>query len=221
MRENTIESFLTALKLGANGLESDAWITSDGVVVLDHDGVVRRFGSKKAISDVNSKDLPKHIPTLEDFYTACGTDFEFSLDVKDDRAIEGIVSITRNAGFDPQRLWLCHHRISTTLEIRAQFSDIRVVDSSRLARIKEGPEMRAALLAENGVDVLNMHFTDWNGGLVATLHRFNVLTFGWDVQFPHALSTAYRMGLDGVYSDYVDRLVDAYELEIGHVPQTR
>ena len=39
-RENTLEAFSRALELGANGLESDAWITADGQVVLDHDGVV-------------------------------------------------------------------------------------------------------------------------------------------------------------------------------------
>ncbi|MEI8286297.1 MAG: hypothetical protein WCG15_03235 [Actinomycetes bacterium] len=94
-----------------------------------------------------------------------------------------------------------------------------MVDSSRLQRIKEGPEMRLALLAEHGVDVLNMHITDWNGGLVTMAHRFNRFAFGWDVQFPHALTDAFRMGLDAVYSDHVDRLVDSYSLEIGHLPR--
>ena len=40
--ENTIEAFQLALRLGATGLESDVWVTSDGIAVLDHDGVVRR-----------------------------------------------------------------------------------------------------------------------------------------------------------------------------------
>src|SRR6476619_1442690 len=41
-QENTLESFALALRLGATGLESDVWLTTDGVPVLDHDGVVRR-----------------------------------------------------------------------------------------------------------------------------------------------------------------------------------
>lgn len=39
--ENTLEAFALALKLGADGLESDVWLTADGVPVLDHDGSVR------------------------------------------------------------------------------------------------------------------------------------------------------------------------------------
>ena len=39
--ENTLDAFELALRLGATGLESDVWLTADGVPVLDHDGVVR------------------------------------------------------------------------------------------------------------------------------------------------------------------------------------
>jgi glycerophosphoryl diester phosphodiesterase len=218
-QENTIEAFLLALKLGANGLESDCWVTSDGVVVLDHDGVVRSFGRKKPIAEVPAHKLPSYVPTVGQFFEACGTTFNFSVDVKDARSAEGLVSEARNANFDTNKLWLCHHRIEQTLEYRQKFSDVRIVDSSRLSRMKEGPEMRMALLAEHGVDVLNMHITDWNGGLVTMAHRFKVLAFGWDVQFPHALTDGLRSGLDALYSDYVDRLVDAYTDHVGHAPR--
>ena len=80
--------------------------------------------------------------------------------------------------------------------------------------------MRSALLAENGIDALNMHISDWSGGLVTLVHRFNVFAFGWDAQFAPVLTSALRMGLDGVYSDYVDRMVDVYTSEIGCVPPT-
>jgi len=66
-RENTLEAFNLALRLGATGLESDAWITRDGVVVLDHDGVVRRSARRRPIAQVAAAELPSHIPTLEEF----------------------------------------------------------------------------------------------------------------------------------------------------------
>jgi len=36
---NTLEAFRLGLRLGATGLESDVWLTADGVPVLDHDGM--------------------------------------------------------------------------------------------------------------------------------------------------------------------------------------
>jgi glycerophosphoryl diester phosphodiesterase len=50
-RENTLDAFALALRLGATGLESDVWLTADGVPVLDHDGVVRtgRAGRRRPL----------------------------------------------------------------------------------------------------------------------------------------------------------------------------
>ena len=81
--ENTIEAFALALKLGASGLESDVWVTADGVAVLDHDGVIRvgRF-KKRPIGELRRDELPEHIPTLTELFDACGTDFHLSLDLK-------------------------------------------------------------------------------------------------------------------------------------------
>jgi hypothetical protein len=38
------------------------------------------------------------------------------------------------------------------------------------------------------------------------------------MQFEHVMTNHFRMGVDAVYSDYVDRLVDVYSSEVGHVP---
>jgi hypothetical protein len=36
-----------------------------------------------------------------------------------------------------------------------------------------------------------------------------VLAFGWDAQTPRVLAELVDAGIDGVYSDHVDRMVDA------------
>ena len=217
--ENTIEAFQLALKLGANGLESDVWVTADGDVVLDHDGVVRVRGRKRPIAELQRSSLPSHIPTVGEFFDKCGTDFQFSVDIKDENATDGLVSVARDCGFDLSRLFVCHWKSAECFSVRERHPDIKVVDSTRLQRLKDGPEMRAALLANKGVDVLNMHISDWSGGLVTLLHRFNVQAFGWDAQFPTALSNGLLMGLDGIYSDHVDRMVETYDQVIGHAPR--
>src|SRR5690349_19183947 len=73
--ENTIDAFTLARRLGATGLESDVWITADGVAVLDHDGVVGSLVRRRRISEVKRADLPAHIPSLAELYDACGTAF--------------------------------------------------------------------------------------------------------------------------------------------------
>jgi glycerophosphoryl diester phosphodiesterase len=214
--ENTIEAFSLALRLGATGLESDVWLTADGVAVLEHDGVVRIGRRKRTIAEVRRADLPSHVPALDDLLDECGTDFELSLDLKDPRSGPVVVgTVARRAPDLLPRLWLCAPDWRSLLELRDERHPVKLVDSTRLSRIKEGPERRAAALSAARIDGVNLHHTDWNGGLVALFHRFGLTAFAWDLQFEHVLRPALRMGLDAVYSDKVDVMVDAYRAELG------
>jgi glycerophosphoryl diester phosphodiesterase len=205
--ENTLEAFQLALRLGATGLESDVWLTADGVPVLDHDGVVRNGLRKKPIGAVSRGDLPDHIPTLEELYATCGTGFELSLDLKDATVAKRVIEVARAAGEGaPGRLWLCHPEVEQVAEWRSFGDDFRLVDSTRIRKIKEGPERRAARLAELGIDAVNLHASDWSGGLTALFHRFERCCFGWDAQFERVLVSLLGMGVDAVYSDHVDRM---------------
>jgi glycerophosphoryl diester phosphodiesterase len=209
-RENTIEAFTLALRLGATGLESDVWLTADGEAVLDHDGVVGTRPRRRPIASLARASLPAHVPTLDDLYAACGTDVAVSLDVKDPAAFDRVVAVARAAGGHAlANLWLCHPRWEQVAEWRRRREDVRLVDSTRLDRIKEGSERRAASLAAAGIDAVNLHQSDWTGGLTTLFHRFGVLAFGWDAQSPRVLAELIDAGIDAVYSDHVDRMVDA------------
>jgi glycerophosphoryl diester phosphodiesterase len=208
--ENTIEAFKLARKLGATGLESDVWRTADGEAVLDHDGVVRSGLRRRPIAEVRRAQLPSHVPTLAELYDAVGTDLPLSLDVKDPAAAPLVVAAAREAGDEAEaNLWLCSPRWEEALSWRALSDAVQVVDSTRLRRIKEGPERRAATLADAGVHAVNMHWTDWTAGLVTLFHRFDVVAFGWDAQHRRQIDELLSYGVDGLFSDHSDRMADA------------
>jgi glycerophosphoryl diester phosphodiesterase len=207
--ENTLDAFRLALRLGATGIESDVWLTADGVPVLDHDGVVRVGLRRRAVAEVRRSQLPAHVPALDDLYAECGTGYELSLDVKDAAAAGPVVAAARAAGGEALgRLWLCHPDWRQAAEWRGLDADVRLVDSTRLRRMREGPERRAAQLAGAGVDCVNLHHTDWTGGLTTLFHRFGRHCFGWDAQHERVLRALVDAGVDGVYSDWVDRMMD-------------
>ncbi|WP_420620150.1 glycerophosphodiester phosphodiesterase [Candidatus Poriferisocius sp.] len=214
--ENTLAAFSQALEMGATGLESDAWVTADGQAVLDHDGVVRmgRWPRKRPIPDCRRDELPGHIPSLAELYGRCGGGFELSLDLKDPDAAPAVVASVDEAAARTglplrQRLWLCHPDVDTLVELRSLWPDVRLCNSTRLSRMDGGPERRAAVLAEAAIDSVNLHQTDWTGGLVTLFHRFGILCFGWDAQQPRVLRELLDMGIDAVYSDHVDRMREA------------
>ncbi|HSP28013.1 MAG TPA: glycerophosphodiester phosphodiesterase [Ilumatobacteraceae bacterium] len=217
--ENTLEAFELALRLGASGLESDVWMTADGVAVLDHDGVVKSGIRKRPISEFDRAALPAHIPTLLELLETCGTDYSLSLDLKDPTSASAIVAVISETDASLlERTWLCEPSLNRVIELRESFGDspIRLLQTTRLERIEGTPERRAEYLARHRIDGINLHRIDWNGGLVALFHRFGLVTFGWDMQHEHELRTGLRMGLDAVYSDRVDVMADAFRHEIGN-----
>lgn len=176
--------------------------------MLDHDGKVKKGLRRRPIASVPRAALPAHVPTLEDLYAECGTDYELSVDVKDPRAAAVAADVARAAGA-PGRLWICHPDHELLATWRADLDDVRLVDSTKLRAMRQGPERRAAQLSAAGIDAVNLHHSEWTGGLTTLFHRFGVLAFGWDAQHDRILHNLVRMGIDGVYSDHVDRMVDA------------
>ena len=206
-QENTVESFELALRLGATGIETDAWMTQDGHVVLDHDGEVGSRFRRRHNSAVAARDLPSHIPSLEDLCRV-GRQAHLSIDVKDVGAFFKICEILQTQGVDPNRTWLCHPDLDIVSGWRS-LTKFKLVHSTRYAKVSPQFETHAALLAQRKIDVVNMPAAEWTGGLIALYHRFSIACFAWNVQYTEVGRPLVTSGIDALYGDFVDRLVDA------------
>ncbi len=208
-RENTIAAFSYALELGAEGLESDVWVTADGVAVLDHDGVVTtRDRVRRPIAECARADLADHIPALSDLYDICGTDFELSLDVKEPAAATEAMQVAERHGA-LERLWLCSPSRRLLKSWRQQSKDVKLVDSVPMPLFARDRTARIEALAPLSIDALNIRHPAWSPELIDAVHAQGKLAFAWDVQDQALLDRLLAAGIDGVYSDHVDRLVAA------------
>ena len=211
--ENTVAAFALALEWGATGLESDVWATADGAAVLDHDGVIRSRFRSRSIGSVLLRDLPDHIPTFSRVACMAERSFEFSLDVKSPEAVGPLGAAVTSSGFPAGRLWLCSPSLDVLERCRAAVPGANLVHSTRTDRLGVSLETHLSRLRELGVDVLNLHNSEWSGGRVALAHRFGILAFSWDLQHEEPLVTALRMGVDGVYSDDVPMMMKVHARE--------
>ena len=69
------------------------------------------------------------------------------------------------------------------------------------------------------IDVVNLHWRDWTTTNLDLVHSAGLLAFGWDVQRDGAVDALIAMGIDGLYGDWPDRLVErvrAAVMEVGH-----
>jgi glycerophosphoryl diester phosphodiesterase len=202
--DNTLATFLAALAKGARGLETDGWLSQDGVVVLDHDGLAGP-ARQQPIADVRRDDLPAHMPTLDELYESCGTDFELAIDVKS-AAIATAVAAVAERHHAAERMWIFAPHAS-------QLEGLVTVHRAVTLRgnVIRSPQRRDALAHahEVGIEAINARWMWWSRRLVDEVHRTGMLAFGYDAQRRASLSRSLRIGLDGVFSDHVERMVAA------------
>jgi glycerophosphoryl diester phosphodiesterase len=206
--ENTIGAFRRSLEQGARGLESDARLSGDGEVVLVHDAVVRRgLVHRLRVEALDAAALaPAGVPRLVELYETLGSAFELSIDVKDPAVTAPILALAEHHDA-LERLWLCSPVFDDLRVVRAGCPGVRLVHSTRIRALGGQLERHAADLAEAGVDVMNLHRSEWTAGLVGLFHRFHIRAFAWDVQEVRHMRAVLAMGLDGLYSDHVERMV--------------
>src|SRR5262245_66255042 len=97
--ENTMPAFRRALDLGAMGLETDAWLSADGEVVLVHDRVARRGLRRRNATKSSAAVLAElGVPRLADLYAELGSGYELSIDVNDRAAARPSPARARTAG---------------------------------------------------------------------------------------------------------------------------
>jgi glycerophosphoryl diester phosphodiesterase len=208
MRENTIAAFTNALGRGARALESDVWLTADRAPVLVHDRIVRNGLRRKAISAMRSSELPRWLPTLDQFYDAVGGDFEFSLDVKDSAAAMPTIEVA-NRHSAAGRLWLCT-TAGSVREWRASAGEAHLVVSTTLRGSgRTMLEGRIDEAAEASADALNLRSPEWSAERVQRCHELGMLAFAWDVQQAAVLERMRGFGCDGIYSDHLSVLAAA------------
>ena len=105
--ENTLPGFMLAIERGADAIELDVHLSSDGVVVVHHDAVVLAH----AIANTSWRDLShltlaggERIPRLQDVLEAVGNRAAVYIELKGARGEDEIVEIARRYG---QR-WAVH-----------------------------------------------------------------------------------------------------------------
>jgi glycerophosphoryl diester phosphodiesterase len=208
--ENTLEAFELALRQGATGLESDAWLSADGIPVLVHDRTIRPPGRRIDVTRRRADELAEYgVPRLAELYTALGTDFELSLDLEHAAVARPALEVASAVGA-AGRLWACHEDPDVLADLRSRSGDVRLVCTTGPQPIRDWLPTLLERLVAIPVDCLNMRWSVWTAGRVERVHAAGLLAFGWDAQTPASVSRLVELGIDALYADHPDRLVAAF-----------
>ena len=205
-RENTVEAFLAARRLGADGVELDVRRTGDGAVVVHHDSTVP---GGEAIASLAAVELPEWVPSLEAAVEACAG---MALDVE-------LKDLPGEPGHDPSEpLAVAVARFVAGRELRSttvvsSFS-LTAIEAVRVAEpdvvtawlTPAGLDQLAALqvAAQRGCAALHPRHEAVTRELVDAAHRLGLAVTAWTVDDPERIRWLAQTGADAVITNVPD-----------------
>jgi glycerophosphoryl diester phosphodiesterase len=211
IRENTIEAFVRAQLLGANGVELDVRRSADGALVVHHDAVIRGVGP---VHEVASGQLPESVALLPAVLEACDG-LEVNIELK---------NLPGEPGFDPDDamarqvadLVVAAGRVSTVVISSFWPGSLTAVREARselatgllLAHWFDGAE-GVALAVEHGCTALHPHVSLVDAALMVEAHRAGLAVAAWTVNEPRQVDHLATLGVDTVITDDVTAAVAA------------
>jgi len=217
--ENTLLAFRKAFEVGASGIELDARLTSDNVVIIMHDSSVDRTtdgsgevadlscaqirkldaGAKKGIAFENEP-----VPTLESVFLELGGKLKINVELANyetkgpDKLVDIVIEM------------ICDLNLKDSV-ILSSFSFKNLVRAKDLL-----PDISCGLLAQKGrkgwssrnilnhsisVDALHPNIADITEKMIKHEHLSRRLVRPWVVNDPHDMMLMQKMGVDGIFTD--------------------
>jgi glycerophosphoryl diester phosphodiesterase len=196
-RENTRRSFLRALDLKADLIETDLRETSDGEIVLCHDAWLDGH-EVRATTLADLRAIDAEMATLEDLRAIangrCGLMLELKVTGLAERTISAV------AGFTGPLIYASFHH-DELLDLRRLQTDAQT-----LALIHAAPVDRArfAIDAQATHAGINVEFA--NAAFVTELQDSGLQVFVYTVNEPADIAAMKGLGVEGIVSDYPDRV---------------
>ena len=206
--ENTLKSFVLAMRLGADCLELDVRASADGVPVVIHDPTLKRTtGIDQAVAATTAAELralpaDHRPPTLEDVLDVFGRDMDYLVEIKRipveieevvlhsiaERDLKGHVTVQ---SFDHLLLRRLRHR-DRELALAALF--------------RPGADVRGGLdLVAPFVDGIGPPAHQVDDGLVRAAHGQRLTVRPWTVNDASEMRRLLAAGVDGIITDRPER----------------
>ncbi|RUQ97102.1 glycerophosphodiester phosphodiesterase family protein [Labedella endophytica] len=226
--ENTVSAFRAAVDTGADYVETDAHVTSDGVAVLAHDPVFRVGGrsveiARTSMAELDSIDLGggNHPPRLLDALEALPRT-RFNIDVKAPGAVQAVAHAIRTAAATDRVLVTSFDARTRSNAVRA-LPGVATSASSDLvalallpARLGLSGIVRRILRGVPCVQVPERHrgIAVVTHRTIRTFHAAGVEVHVWTVDDPDDMWRLVALGVDGIVTDRSDLAARALRTSI-------
>jgi glycerophosphoryl diester phosphodiesterase len=194
--ENTLPSIEKAIGFGADVVEIDIRRSLDGHLMVMHDARVDRTTGRRGWVHELTRDEMSGVPTLADVMAAVNGRAAVMIELK----VRGIVEEALRASAS-YPVYLASYLHSELLRVRELAPTARTI-----ALIDGVPVSRAAFALEAKATHAGFGLDSLEPDLVEFMHSEGLQVFTWTANDPRDIALAVSLGVDGIISDYPDRL---------------
>jgi glycerophosphoryl diester phosphodiesterase len=206
LRENTLPSLRSALRKGADVVEVDVRMTSDGVPVLLHDPTLERlWGVRKSVTSLTRDEVAEAtgggVPDLSEALAALrdGGRARVLLDLTEAEQAEPTVEAVRAAGLGP-RAYYCGG-LAALRRVRALDADAEIALTWKTS-LRPAPR----LLDELRPRWLNLRFGLVDPATVAWAREHGLLVAAWTADWERSMLRLLDLGVDAVTTNRLGAL---------------
>lgn len=208
--ENTLEAIEAGIKAGADEIEVDVRVTSDGIPILHHDSYVCDYssGHKRAllIDEHTLGELRAHkpdLPTLQDAIETVELRTPMILEVKPKVSIHEVVDVLQQflqKSWRPTDFLLASFSQRTLRALHKALPDVPLIVNESFLGLRAS--RRARELDTTRIN-MNQRYLWW--GFVRSMHRAGFQLCAYTLNNPQKAARWARHGLYGVITDYPKR----------------
>ncbi len=209
--ENTLASVRKALELNVAGFEFDIQLSKDGEPMVIHDDTLERTTSGKGlVADYTYAELQKldagngeRIPHLNDVFALVNGACELVIELKAEACVqvEKCIRAWVEKGWNYKQIWVISFNHFQLLEMKKLNSNIQTGVLFECI-----PVSLAALAEDAGAKAICPYVGCMNKALADDARARGLKIFTWTANKPRDIAHAKALGVDGIMSDFPERL---------------
>jgi glycerophosphoryl diester phosphodiesterase len=202
-QENTLASFQKAIELGVDMIELDVFASKDNIPMVIHDITIdRTTTSKGLVADYTAAYLQElGIPSLSEVFDLVNGQCEINIEIKDFNSVASVRQLINEAAFPKHKLLISSFDWNALQEVRFHDTNIRI-------GVLTETDLKLALAFAKFIKAYAIHphhllLTKENA---EQLQSQNFKVFPWTINEPEAITFAKSLSVDGIITDFPDRL---------------
>jgi glycerophosphoryl diester phosphodiesterase len=205
--ENTLESFQKAIDLHVDGIELDVYLCQSGEVVVIHDNTIDRTTSEKGlVKDFSAAGLERlGIPTLESVFNLIDRKCFINIEIKGYEATDKVAELIEY--YVTEKGWNYEQLIVSSFDWNA-LQQLHFLNDKIYIGVLTNTDLDLAMAFAKFIRAYSVHpyyhlLTSEN---VAQMQSKNFKVYPWTVNEPEDIIFVKSLKVDGIISDFPDRL---------------